>query len=382
MTNFVFANNVQTKLAAAAATGVTTLTLSSSANLPTLSVGEIMPLTLNDAATGQIYEIVYVTAISGVTLTVERGQEGTSQQNWAIGDNAFSTGTAATTGTSSGNPSTPFQLLPNILNQSVAGGVDVTLSNISYANEIINLTGAITANINVIVPAVAGLWTFKNGTTGAFTLTVKTTSGTGVVLTQGYTAILYCDGTNVINAYNFVPMINLPVSDSASGFGIAAMKLYAGNPNGNVAGNANVNGASDLVWDTTNSILYICTTTGTASTAVWTQASVSLSQILGISQTWSDQTANRSSGVIYTNSGTKPIIVSVNAYTMSTPAPPTPGYLYVNGLIVGYSVATYEGSQIDQFNSRGQVTALVPPGQTYEFVNGTNGAIISWLELS
>ena len=48
------------------------------------------------------------------------------------------------------------------------------------------------------------------------------------------------------------------------------MKLNAGNPNGNVAGNANVNGASDLCFDTTNLILYICTTTGTTSTAVWT----------------------------------------------------------------------------------------------------------------
>lgn len=42
--------------------------------------------------------------------------------------------------------------------------------------------------------------------------------------------------------------------------------LYnAGNPNSTVAGTT-----YQLLWDTTDSILYVCTTTGNASTAVWT----------------------------------------------------------------------------------------------------------------
>ena len=48
----------------------------------------------------------------------------------------------------------------------------------------------------------------------------------------------------------------------------------SGSPNGTVAGTAGsggVNGIpSDSYWDSTNSILYICTTTGTTVTAVWT----------------------------------------------------------------------------------------------------------------
>jgi hypothetical protein len=39
-----------------------------------------------------------------------------------------------------------------------------------------------------------------NSTTGAFTLTVKTAAGTGVVVTQGTRTVLYCDGTNVVSA--------------------------------------------------------------------------------------------------------------------------------------------------------------------------------------
>ena len=47
---------------------------------------------------------------------------------------------------------------------------------------------------------------------------------------------------------------------------------YAGNPNGNVAGVAATNGAlaASLLWDTVHSLLWVCTTTGTSTTAVWT----------------------------------------------------------------------------------------------------------------
>lgn len=107
MTQFVFANNVSTQLAAAATSTQNTLTLASAVNLPTLSAGQIMPLTLNDAATGLIFETVYVTAISGATLTVSRAQEGTSAYAWNIGDYAECGPTAGTMGamlqTSGGN---------------------------------------------------------------------------------------------------------------------------------------------------------------------------------------------------------------------------------------------------------------------------------------
>lgn len=108
MTTYVFANNVSTTLAASAPSSGTTLTLASSAGLPSLSSGQAMPLTLNDAATGGVYEVVYVTNISGPTLTVERAQEGTGAQNWSVGDFAYSTNTAGTTAPVSGSAANPF----------------------------------------------------------------------------------------------------------------------------------------------------------------------------------------------------------------------------------------------------------------------------------
>ena len=106
---FVFANNVKTSLSVAASSTSTTLTLSSSANFPTIPAGAYWPLTLNDKATGQYYEIVWVSSYSGSVVTCLRGQEGTSALNWLVGDNVFSTNTAQTTAPSQGNPATPFQ---------------------------------------------------------------------------------------------------------------------------------------------------------------------------------------------------------------------------------------------------------------------------------
>jgi hypothetical protein len=117
MTQYVIANNVNTQLAAAAASGATTLTLASSANLPTLSAGQVMPLTLNDAATGNLYEVVYVTAISGVTLTVTRAQEGTGALNWSLGDYAYCAPTAGTVATALGNPNNVFAVAPATASQ-------------------------------------------------------------------------------------------------------------------------------------------------------------------------------------------------------------------------------------------------------------------------
>ncbi|NBV42698.1 hypothetical protein EBR96_08025 [bacterium] len=62
----------------------------------------------------------------------------------------------------------------------------------------IRLTGTISANIIVTVPAIGGRWTFTNSTSGSFTVTIASAgAGTSVVITQGYSTTLYSDGTNI-----------------------------------------------------------------------------------------------------------------------------------------------------------------------------------------
>lgn len=58
----------------------------------------------------------------------------------------------------------------------------------------------------------------------------------------------------------------------------AKLLTGSGSPNGNTAGTAGSVGiGADTYWDSTNNILYVCTTTGTASTAVWTSVNASTS---------------------------------------------------------------------------------------------------------
>ena len=144
MATVLFLNNYQTTLGAALSSTATTMTVSSTTGLPSsLASGQFIPMTLTPASNpGSAYEIVYVTGISGSTLTVTRGEEGTSALNWNTGDILYSTNTAETTGTSMGSPSTDFQTntltasglitanggltVPSGQTETVAGTLDVT----------------------------------------------------------------------------------------------------------------------------------------------------------------------------------------------------------------------------------------------------------------
>ena len=103
------------------------------------------------------------------------------------------------------NVKTPAQLEAEWggrLSKSVAGGAEVVLTTAEAGNLIIELTGTLTANINVVVPAEARLFLLYNNTAGAYALTVKTPTGSGVVVARGGRAMLECDETDVVHALN------------------------------------------------------------------------------------------------------------------------------------------------------------------------------------
>jgi len=66
-------------------------------------------------------------------------------------------------------------------------------------NAVLNLTGTLSGNVNVVVPdAIEKTYLVNNQVTmGVYTLTFKTSSGTGIKLAQGNRYTLYADGTNV-----------------------------------------------------------------------------------------------------------------------------------------------------------------------------------------
>jgi len=69
-------------------------------------------------------------------------------------------------------------------------------------NYVIELTGALTANRDVEVPAVDKPYTFFNNTTGGFSVTVKVSGGTGVAVANGKKAIVYANSIDVIEVAN------------------------------------------------------------------------------------------------------------------------------------------------------------------------------------
>ncbi len=108
------------------------------------------------------------------------------------------------------------------LSKSVAGGVDVVLTTVEASNQFIELTGTITANINVIVPAAPRLFFIVNLTTSAFTVTVKTPAGSGVICGVSTRMMLECDGANVTYGLNAVGPLLTVAKDGSNGVGAGA----------------------------------------------------------------------------------------------------------------------------------------------------------------
>jgi len=89
------------------------------------------------------------------------------------------------------------------LSKSVAGSANVTLTTANAdptaeaSNKVLDLSGTLTGNIHVFVPAVENNYLVYNNTAGAFTMNVAATGETGVAIPQGTHKWVYCDGTNV-----------------------------------------------------------------------------------------------------------------------------------------------------------------------------------------
>lgn len=114
------------------------------------------------------------------------------------------------------------------LGQSATFAFDYTVINVPGAGPFVlsgaqlnriayRFTGLLTGNREIIVPTTVQQYWVTNATTGAFTLTVKTAAGTGVAVVQGASAILYCDGTNVVPADT--AGLAVPVSVAQGGTG-------------------------------------------------------------------------------------------------------------------------------------------------------------------
>ncbi|HHQ9472470.1 TPA: glycine-rich domain-containing protein, partial [Enterobacter roggenkampii] len=158
------ANNAQTVLAAGISASATSLTVNSGtgALFPSASAGvSYFKLTLVDAATGQLSEIVHVTARSGDTMTITRGQEGTTARAWSANDIAANMLTAGTISLLAPLDSPALTGTPTVPTASPGTSTTQAASTAFVASAI---TAAIGRLINIQTPSVSGTYTPTSGT--------------------------------------------------------------------------------------------------------------------------------------------------------------------------------------------------------------------------
>lgn len=73
---------------------------------------------------------------------------------------------------------------------------NVTLNTSQSQNAIIRLTGTLSANIDIIFPTVAAIYTVENLTTGGYYVRCKMASGNAIGIPQGVPTQVFTDGTD------------------------------------------------------------------------------------------------------------------------------------------------------------------------------------------
>ncbi len=260
---FLFPNFYNTSLAASLTSTATTMSVTTTMGLPTLLSGQVIPLTLTPKSSpGSTYEIVYVTGISGTTLTIERGMEGTVAQNWNSEDLVLCGPT--------GESVSPVR----------SWHAPVASENLPIGNDLLIMPGTLGAAITLTLPStgmVVGNKYRIYGSASAYAVTIGLSNSTGSPF------IHLPDGTEV---YSYI----LPASDPQNGI--------------------------ELEWDGTNwkgfnfGIMNIPNATANANP-------VALAQSMAGGHL-TNQTANRALGTTYTNTSGRPMIVEVNVSTNGT----------------------------------------------------------------
>ena len=130
--------------------------------------------------------------------------------------------------------------LGTLIEQAVTGVATINIIDANYTltnfngvadearNAVITITGTLSAQRNIIAPLAEKIFTFRNATTGGFAIQVIGSSGTGVVIPNGATTSIYCDGTNFLAlntgaAGNFSVSGNLAVTGTTTLTGATSM---------------------------------------------------------------------------------------------------------------------------------------------------------------
>jgi len=135
----------------------------------------------------------------------------------------------------------------------VSGSGNYVLSGSELNRIAYKFVGTLTGNRNIIVPATVQQYWVNDEATGAYTFTVRTLAGTGINFTSGQRAIVYCDGTNVVDADS--SSLSLPVGISDGGTGATTASAARINLGATAVGDAIFTAATPaVVWSTLGNI--------------------------------------------------------------------------------------------------------------------------------
>jgi len=323
------------------------------------------------------------------------------------------------------------QAISGYVTQAVATGTDTTITIPNGAtgvarNMFIELTGSGGASTNLIVPTNKKLYFIYNNTASG-QVTVKVTGLTGVSVPNGAKMILVSNGTDIVNATNYIASLTLgsalPVASggtgstsSSTGTGgvvLAASPTLTGTPlaptaspgtnttqiattafvtaaTGTLGTMSTQNANNVAITGGTISGLSSLGVSGTATATTFSGAGTSLTGTaaslniggnattattatnvtngFGVSQNYTDVTSSRAFSTTYTNSTSKTIFVWYGSTSSG-------GFLTAYGYVNSNLAAT---CQSDSF-FRPSICFAVPAGATYSITSNAN--LNWWLEL-
>lgn len=134
----------------------------------------------------------------------------------------------------------------NMIEQSVAGSVTITMSNANYTLSnpngtigeahaaVLNVGGTNSAIYQVVAPLAQKIYMVSNQTSGGYSITVGASSGLVATIPNGATTLVYCDGINFYSG----------ISGAAGAFSVGG-SLSVGT-NASVTGNLGVAGTATV----------------------------------------------------------------------------------------------------------------------------------------
>lgn len=143
------------------------------------------------------------------------------------------------TGEKTGLWSTIYNLNYDILEASIAGttsisttGGTTTLTNVDYINDqakkrMLYVSGTLVSNAIIVVPNASKTYVIVNATAGAYTLTIKTSVGSAIAITQGAACEVWCDGSNVMLYVSPMVVTGTGAPSSASGAAASSVSVSA-----------------------------------------------------------------------------------------------------------------------------------------------------------